>query len=569
MSDRDGQARATAGSRLEVALADGFWAPRLEQLRDHTLPVLLERLTDHGVIDAFARLSGRARGSAPGALVHRLRPLQVDGGGSHRRSHRPARPRHRHRGRGAASRRLPALVLRPGAVRLAADSGGEPGRYRDLSSSHELYCAGHFIEAALAHHAATGRDDLLGPAVRLADHLCDTFGPDRDRRLDGHPEIEVAMGRLASATGNERYLEHARWTIEALLGGAGLTLDDVDLAGHAVRALYLASGIAEVALATGDDRWRSCTERLWSTLVHERSYPTGAVGGRWMGEAVGRPFELADETAYGESCAAVAASQFTRRVFDLTGDIACLDHLELVLYNAVACGVGHDGASWFYSQPQAWHGSGGRPEQNLWVQPHEYQEQMALQWFPPRRHEWFDVTCCPPNLARMFATGARPGGPARIRRVPSHRPARRGPPHRRGMGRAHRRPLPRRCRRAGPGRWTRAGFRGDRPGPAPGGGPVVGAVAERGREPGGRAVVRGAGRTDVAGLRRWVVSAVGRRYLRGGPIVYCAEVPADSPSDLRLASEADVAEGHVGCTPYHGWANGGPSRMTVLLRSEA
>ena len=568
MSDRDGQARATAGSRLEVALADGFWAPRLEQLRDHTLPVLLERLTDHGVIDAFARLSGRAQGRRRGlwftdsdlykwmeaaAIAGRtdlLDPvIDIVVAAQH-----PDGYLHSYYG------------LEP--FGLAADSGGEPGRYRDLSSSHELYCAGHFIEAALAHHAATGRDDLLGPAVRLADHLCDTFGPDRDRRLDGHPEIEVAMGRLASATGNERYLEHARWTIEALLDGAGLTLDDVDLAGHAVRALYLASGIAEVALATGDDRWRSCTERLWSTLVHERSYPTGAVGGRWMGEAVGRPFELADETAYGESCAAVAASQFTRRVFDLTGDIACLDHLELVLYNAVACGVGHDGASWFYSQPQAWHGSGGRPEQNLWVQPHEYQEQMALQWFPPRRHEWFDVTCCPPNLARMFATV--PGQVAQLESDGSLRIDLLAAAHLTGGG------------------WD-VRIDGRYPDDAAVRVHVADAPASAGTV---RVRLPGAGLSSaqwlsVDGSRgaelsfeapvepTWracddrVVSAVGRRYLRGGPIVYCAEVPADSPSDLRLASEADVAEGHVGCTPYHGWANGGPSRMTVLLRSEA
>jgi uncharacterized protein len=557
------------GERIDVELTDGFWAPRVAQLQDHTLAVLLDRFVEHGVVDAFGRLTGQVQAPRRGlwftdsdlykwmeaaALAGRLDLLDPVIGTVVAAQH-PDGYLHTYYG-------LEPFELAPG-------SGGEPGRYRDLTSSHELYCFGHFIEAAVAHHGVTGRDDLLAPATRLADHVCATFGPDRDSRIDDHPEIELAMARLAAVTGAERYLAFARWSIEALLARAGLTIDTLDLAGHAVKALYLASGIAEVARATGDDRWRATTERLWSSLVHERSYPTGAVGGRWLGEAMGRPFELGDETAYGESCAAVAAVHFARRVHDLTGDIGCLDHLELVLYNAVACGVGADGESWFYSQPQAWHGPAEQAEQNPWVQFHEYHESMQLQWFPPRRHRWFDVTCCPPNLARMFAA------------VPQHVAAVEGD----GSLRID---LPVAARIGGGGWDVRVSS------DYPGAGAVTmrvehvpdGADAARVirvRVPGGPGAigrwqtVEGRPGMDVAldvpvartrhACDPRVVTAIGRHYVREGPIVLCAEVPTASTTDLRLLADADLEHEQVALIPYHQWANAGPSRMTVLLRS--
>ncbi|MCU0271313.1 MAG: glycoside hydrolase family 127 protein [Acidimicrobiales bacterium] len=378
-----------------VELQDAFWAPRRTQLRDHTLPVLLERFESHGILDTFRRL-------APGAPDTPRQGLWFSDSDVYKWMEAAA----------WAERldllepiiELVHLAARPdGYLHTYYDVGpGSQPRYRDLGSSHELYCGGHFTEAALAHHAVTGSDDLLDLARRWADHVCATFGPGRDERVDAHPEVELALARLAERTGQERYLAQARWMVEHLLGASGATIDTVELSGHAVRALYLASGIAEIARVGGDSRWRAAAERLFDSLVREHTYPTGAVGGRWMEESVGKPFELPDAMAYAESCAAVAAAQFSRRIWDLVGDPRALDQLELGLFNAVPCGVGADGESWFYSQPQAV--SEVACETNPWVQPFDYGPNMVLQWFPARRHPWFEVLCCPPNLARLFAT---------------------------------------------------------------------------------------------------------------------------------------------------------------------
>ncbi len=380
---------------LTIELADAFWAPRQSQLADHTLDVLLERFESHGIIDSFRRL-------APGSGLGERRGLWFSDSDVYKWLEAAAWAK-RLDLVGEMVELVPLAAHPDGYLHTFYDVGpGSQPRYRDLTTSHEWYCGGHLAEAALAHNQVTGEGLLIDTACNWADHLCDTFGPGKDTRVDGHPEAELALARLAEHTGNERYLEQARWIIEQQLAAVGLSVDSVDLAGHAVKALYLASGIAEVARCTGEDRWRTCTERLFSTLVDQRSYPTGAVGGRWLDESVGKPFEMPDAMSYAESCAAVASTQFCRRVFDLNRDHRALDQIEVLLFNAVPCGVGADGESWFYSQPHAV--TEIAPETNPWATPFGYGPQMLLDWFPPRRHRWFDVCCCPPNLARMFAT---------------------------------------------------------------------------------------------------------------------------------------------------------------------
>lgn len=378
---------------MDVTLADPFWAPRQEQLRTHTLAVILDRLERQGVVDNFRRLAGRS--DAPREAMHfsdsdlykwveaAVRAGRLD--------------------LAEESIELIAAVQRPdGYVHTYYDTDAGFPRWTDLDLGHEQYCAGHLIEAAIAHHEVTGDDRLLTVALRCADDLLVTFGPGRDGRTDGHPEIELALARLAATTGDRRYLDHARWTIEARLAHAGTTVDRFRLGGHAVRSLYFASGVAEVALATGDDAYVAAATRALDDLLRLHSYPTGAVGGRWMGEAVGRPYELPDTTAYAETCAAVAAVQFCDRMWRLTGDPRALDQIELLLYNAVPCGIGADGESWFYSQPQGV--DAVEAETNPWVGMLDYGDLMTLAWYPARRHRWFVVPCCPPNLARLFAT---------------------------------------------------------------------------------------------------------------------------------------------------------------------
>ena len=381
---------------LGVELTDGFWAPRRAQLREHTLEVQLARLEAQGVLDNFRRLTGeldpvaaprRALHFCDSDLYKWLEAAVLDDRLD------LAEP---------VVELVEAVQSPDGYLHTHYGVDGGPDRYTDLDFGHEHYCFGHLMEAAVSHHEVTGSDQLLEVAVRLADHLVATFGPGRDERTDAHPEVELALCRLAAVTGETRYVDHAAWAVEHRLAVAGSSLDTYALSGHAVRALYLSSGIAEVALATGDARWREAAARLFALMVDVHAYPTGAVGGRWLGEMTGRPYEQPDAASYTESCAAVAATQFAQRVWRLTGDARALDHAELLLFNAVPCGVGAGGDTWFYSQPHAV--DEVAPDLNPWAYDFDYGTMMLAEWFPARRHEWFLVPCCPPNLARLFAS---------------------------------------------------------------------------------------------------------------------------------------------------------------------
>ena len=386
--------RPAAG--LEVELADGFWSPRQAQLREHTLEVQLNRLEEQGVVDNFRRLAGAADPTAvPRRAMHfcdsdlyKWLEAAVLAGRLDL-----AEP---------VVDLVEAVQAPDGYVHTHYGVDGMPARYSDLDFGHEHYCFGHLFEAAVAHHSVTGSTRLLDVATRLADHLVATFGPGRDERTDAHPEVELALCRLAAATGNARYVDHAAWALEHRLAAAGSSLEAYALSGHAVRALYLSSGIAEVALATGDERWAGAVSRLFDRMVSVHAYPTGALGGRWLGEMTGRPYEQPDAASYTESCAAVAATQFSARVWRLTGDPRALDQVELLLFNAVPCGVGAGGDTWFYSQPHAVDEVG--PDVNPWAYAFDHGMMMLAEWFPARRHGWFLVPCCPPNLARLFAS---------------------------------------------------------------------------------------------------------------------------------------------------------------------
>jgi DUF1680 family protein len=571
---------ASAGP-LSVRLADAFWAPRQDQLREHTLPVLLDRLEAHGVVDNFRRLSGRSSAERRGlwftdsdlykwmeaaAWAGRLDLLDpiVE---------------------------LVAAAARPdGYLHTFYDVGpGSQGRYGDLAHSHEWYCGGHLIEAALAHHEVTGSDALLDPARRWADHLCETFGPGLDQRVDAHPEVEIALVRLARRTGDDRYLVQAMWIIESQLDQAGLRVETVELAGHAVRSLYLASAIGEVARAGGPPAYDAAARRMFDSLVDEHSYPTGAVGGRWLDESIGKPYELPDAMAYAESCAAVAATQFCGRIWDLTGDVRSLEQAELLLFNAVPCGTGADGESWFYSQPQAV--AEVVAESNPWVQPFEYQQSMLLKWFPARRHAWFEVTCCPTNLARMFATVDQ-----QVAELSAD-----------GDLRVH---LPVAARLTGGG-WD-VEIAGGYPDDGEVG--VTVHAAPEGRQVlmriptwaggSGHVPVPDDGRVQLPIAPQWwqtdgrVEGAAATVFLRYGPVVHCVEqvdvtdvdlrdltvdptldpasafsvVPAASPAGLHHPVEVAPAESHpdsraesvpVVTVPYHSWANRGLTTMRV------
>ena len=545
--DYTGGMTPTIGEGLSVELRDRFWAPRIEKLRTHTLDVVLERLERQGAIDNFRRLGDRPE------LARRAMHFSDSDVYKWLEAAILA-------GRSDLADPVVELIERAqapdGYVHTYYGTAGAPARWSDLDFGHEHYCFGHLMEAAVAHHGMTGSGRLLDVATRLADHVCDTFGPGRDERTDAHPEVELALCRLGAATGSERYVAHAAWAIEHRLAQAGTDVDGFVLGGHAVRALYLTSGIAEVALATGDPRWGAAAKRLFDSLRREHAYPTGAVGARWLGESVGRPFEQPDAMAYAESCAAVAATQLSARIWRLARDPRALDQIELLLFNAVPCGVGAAGDSWFYSQPQAVAEVAADP--NPWVYGFDYGLLMMREWFPARRHAWFDVPCCPPNLARMFAAVAR-----QVAEVDATS----------GDLLVH---LPLACRIRGAG-WDVA-VEGD----YPFGGEIRVVVhtapegrAVRVRRPGwaggsGHEPVTAGGAFALpVGWEWWgtshrVEGAGGSVHLRRGPVVYCVEGASLPDVDLRdlvvdpaLGPEAAFRRRRLASAPLHGpWAHG-------------
>ncbi|MEU5312217.1 beta-L-arabinofuranosidase domain-containing protein [Streptomyces sp. NPDC021562] len=275
-------------------------------------------------------------------------------------------------------------------------------RYEDLRWGHELYCAGHLIQAAVAHHRATGRPELLDVARRFADHIDSVFGPPGSGRpvdgIDGHPEVETALVELYRETGERRYLDLAGYFVDrhghGLLGGAAYCQDRVPLRratnveGHAVRQLYLLAAAADLAAETGDDELRSAGERLWQAMTATKTHLTGGLGAHHDQEDFGDPYELPNERAYCETCAAIASVQWSWRLALLTGEARYSDLIERTLFNGFLAGVSLDGEQWLYVNPlQVRDGhtdTGG--------------DQSA------RRTRWFRCACCPPNVMRLLAS---------------------------------------------------------------------------------------------------------------------------------------------------------------------
>ncbi|HEY1094993.1 MAG TPA: beta-L-arabinofuranosidase domain-containing protein [Glycomyces sp.] len=308
----------------------------------------------------------------------------------------------------ALAERISAAQHEDGYLNTSYGNPGQRPRYADLEWGHELYCFGHLLQAAVARLRNHGEDAFTAIARRAADHVCDEFGGDSDERICGHAEIEVALAEFGRATGETRYIEQARLFIErhgkhTLPGSAfgrdhyqdDMPVRDADnLRGHAVRALYLASGAIDVAVETGDAELFDAVRGQWDRAVARRTHLTGGMGSQYSDEAFGRDFALNPAEAYSESCAGVAAIQTAWRLLLATGDARHGDMIERIAWNVLSGAVGPDGTSFFYANPL--HQITADPEP-----PREG----ALPHLSAggRRGHWFEVSCCPTNLARTFA----------------------------------------------------------------------------------------------------------------------------------------------------------------------
>lgn len=294
-----------------------------------------------------------------------------------------------------------------------------------LKDHHELYCLGHLIEGAVAYYQGTGKDRLLGAACRFADYVDSVFGrePGKLRGYPGHEIAEMALVRLYETTGEQRYLHLARYFVTER-GQSPLYFEQEDHAraehdgtpfvpntnlpkpyayyqahepvteqdeavGHAVRACYFYSGVADVARLTGDADLLAACRRLWRSIVDRKLYVTGGVGGTHIGEAFSFDYDLPNDTAYSETCAAIALAFFARRMLEIEPVGEYADVMELALYNTTLAGMALDGKSFFYVNP-------------LEVDPKACHQDERKFHVKPVRQKWFGCACCPPNIARII-----------------------------------------------------------------------------------------------------------------------------------------------------------------------
>ena len=316
---------------------------------------------------------------------------------------------------GDLERRYQALVERvaaaqrpDGYLHTSFGGSGQPPRYSSLESGHELYCFGHLFQAAVAR-LRTGHDDLLPQvARRLADHVYDQFGPGGRVGVCGHPEIEMALVELARATGEGSYLELARLFIErrgtGTLGihpfGQEYFQDDIPvrqattMRGHAVRALYLASGALDVATETGDEDLSAAVREQWANGVARRTYITGGAGSHHQDEAFGDDFELPADRAYAETCAGIALVMLSWRLLLATGLDQYSNLIERTLLNNVLASPRADGRAFYYTNTLHQRTPGSVPDQH----------QLSHRAESGLRAPWFEVSCCPTNVARTLAS---------------------------------------------------------------------------------------------------------------------------------------------------------------------
>jgi DUF1680 family protein len=312
-------------------------------------------------------------------------------------------------------RRLRAIVARilpvqeeDGYLNTMFGRPGQAPRYSDLEWGHELYCYGHLLQAAVARGRTVGEDELVMIARRAADHVCDAFGKDGIDSVDGHPEIEMALVEFARYTGEQRYLEQARLFVERRGHGR---LADIELGrsyfqddepvrdstvfrGHAVRALYLAAGAVDLATETDDDDLTESVRAALDRTVARRTYLTGGMGAHHEGESFGGDYELPSDRAYSETCAGVASVMLNHRLLLATGDPKHADLIERTLFNVVATSPAEDGRAFYYTNTLHQREPGTVPAEDV----------ASPRASSSLRAPWFNVSCCPTNVARTLAS---------------------------------------------------------------------------------------------------------------------------------------------------------------------
>jgi len=391
----------------QVTLADAFWAPRLETNRAVSIPFAFRMNEETGRVDNFRKAARLMTGPHKG---RRFNDTDV-----YKAMEAAAYSLHLHPDPGLEKSLdelidIIALAQEPDGYLYTTRTndpanpapGAGPERWSNLRVSHELYNAGHMYEAAVAHHLATGKRSFLAVALKNADLLLRTFGsgPGLRRGFPGHQEIEIGLAKLFRVTGRRAYLDLAKFFLDErgrYFGGRKHAPDDPfsvydsdeylqnhkpvleqdEAVGHAVRAMYMYAGMADVAALANQPEYAAAIGRLWANVAGSKMYLTGGVGARHTSEAFGDAYELPNAEAYTETCAAIGNALWNHRLFLLHGDARYMDVFERVLYNGLLSGVSLSGDRFFYQNPL----------------------ESAADY---ERSPWFEVACCPPNMTRFL-----------------------------------------------------------------------------------------------------------------------------------------------------------------------
>ena len=375
-----------------VKLGDGFWTERRRVNEEVSLPTMFELLEQNGILDNFRRAAGTKD-------VPRRGPVYTDSDiykwieadAFVLQNHDNAKLRAL--GEGAIDT-IVAAQQPDGYLNTLYVKERAAQRHTRMADNHELYCLGHMLQAAVAWKRATGETKLLDSGLKMVAYLLLNFGPDKKPLLEGHPEVEMALIECYRETGDKRYLELAHYLLESdpriKLDKSSIVYHNTGrpfwertiLEGHAVRAMYACSGATDYYLETGDQRYKDALDRLWQDLVGRKMYITGGVGSRESGEAFGEPYELPNQLAYTESCAAIGSMFWQWRMLQATADEKYMDVFERALYNGVNSGLSLRGNLYCYRNPLELIGD---PEDII-------------------RNPWYDTTCCPPNIQRVLAS---------------------------------------------------------------------------------------------------------------------------------------------------------------------
>lgn len=385
----------------DVHIRDGFWSPRQETNRTVTVPYCFQKCEETDRISNFAKAGKLMEGKFEGIFFNDSDVFKVVEGAAYTLMLAP-NPK--------LDAYLDDLIAKFAAAQEPdgylytsrtidpehPQPGSGPERWSNLGSSHELYNLGHMYEAAVAHYLATGKTSFLDIAKKSADLVDTVFGPNAKHDVPGHQEIEIGLVRLYRVTGEERYLNLARFFLDQrgqpsrpkLYGPYQQdhmpVVDQREAVGHSVRAGYMYSGMADVASLTGDEAYIRALDAIWEDVVSKKIYITGGTAARREGEAFGAAYELPNREAYNETCAAIANVYWNARMFLLHGDAKYIDILERTLYNGFLAGVSMSGDRYFYPNPL------------------ECDNVFAFNHGTLCRNPWFDCSCCPVNVVRFI-----------------------------------------------------------------------------------------------------------------------------------------------------------------------